>query len=189
MAKRLGEVFDRKRKATASAANKAQSLTEFSQANPNTRFYTSNERITRVYGKAFSHGQSALESAEDFRLNQAAIFGVNAESIVFTNNPEQPIGYLPETDDYKFTGFNYLQVEQGIEVFRSRMVLLVRNEAGYPLVLASADLRDLGGFEIDNNLVGQGLNGKAAQAVLNRVETLSELAGGALIASSRQVRR
>ncbi len=141
--------------ASTSIVTKSRSITEFSQANPNTSLYISGERITHVYGKSFSNGESALQSAEIFRLNQAAMFGVNAEDIVFTDNPEQPIFYLPETNDYKFTGFNYYQQEQGVEVFRSRMVLLVRNEADFPLVLASVDLRDLGGFQLDPKAAAQ----------------------------------
>ncbi|MCH8822992.1 MAG: hypothetical protein IH984_05725 [Planctomycetes bacterium] len=163
--------------ASDSAINTTQSINAFSQANPNTRLYLSDERITHVYGKSFSHGESAFESAESFRLNQAAMFGVNANDIVFTNNPEQPIGYLPEIDEYKFTGFNYYQQEQGIEVFRSRMVLLVRNEAGFPLVLASVDLRDLGGFEIDpkaDTKVNIAKAQKVGQAQLGRDTELTD---------------
>lgn len=56
--------------------------------------------------------------------------------------------YDEETDSYKFTGVYYRQQQGEIPVFRSRLTLLVRNEQDSPLVLASSNLRDLGGFEV-----------------------------------------
>ncbi|MHC5002678.1 MAG: hypothetical protein ACYTJ0_06110, partial [Planctomycetota bacterium] len=54
--------------------------------------------------------------------------------------------WIPEEGRFRFTAFAYRQSRAGVPVFRSRLVLLVRDEPGHPLVLASADLRDLGGL-------------------------------------------
>ncbi len=61
----------------------------------------------------------------------------------------QPLVFEPATGTYKFTAFNYTQVRSGVPVFRSKLTMLVRNEPGFPLVLASADLRDLGPFQVN----------------------------------------
>ncbi|MCH8164158.1 MAG: hypothetical protein IH889_00970, partial [Planctomycetes bacterium] len=131
----------------------AQLVGQFLEAHPDTALYEWAGRISRVYGAAFSHGASAVDSAEQFRLNHVAMFGVDPAQLVprgpFPDGHHlQPIMYEPATGQYKFTGVYYSQVKDGIAVFRSRLTLLVRNEPGFPLVLASADLRDLGDFEV-----------------------------------------
>ena len=102
-------------------------------------------RIKCLYGQAFSSGASPEESAEAFLQANAHLLGADAADI--DHQYLQPIMYERETGRYKFTGVYYSQYKDGIPVFRSRLVLLVRNEPGYPLVLASVDLRNLGGFE------------------------------------------
>ncbi|MCH8342872.1 MAG: hypothetical protein IH983_02680, partial [Planctomycetes bacterium] len=136
-----------------SPSTRAQLVGQFLEAHPDTALYEWAGRISRVYGAAFSHGASAVDSAEQFRLNHAAMFGVDPAQLVprgpFPDGHHlQPIMYEPATGQYKFTGVYYSQVKDGIAVFRSRLTLLVRNEPGFPLVLASADLRDLGDFEV-----------------------------------------
>src|SRR5690606_26766289 len=42
----------------------------------------------------------------------------------------------------------YTQYQDGVEVYGTRLTLLVRNEPNHPLVLAGAALRDLGGFRV-----------------------------------------
>ncbi|MCZ6612901.1 MAG: hypothetical protein O6941_09725, partial [Planctomycetota bacterium] len=136
-----------------SPSTRAQLVGQFLESHPDTALYEWAGRISRVYGAAFSHGASAVDSAEQFRLTHAAMFGVAPAQLVprgpFPDGHHlQPIMYEPATGEYKFTGVYYSQVSDGIAVFRSRLTLLVRNEPGFPLVLASADLRDLGDFEV-----------------------------------------
>jgi len=102
-------------------------------------------RICRLYGETFSRGSSPVESAERFLETDAQILGIRAGDLSIPT--EQPIMYLRETGQYKFTSLNYTQQRDGVPVFKTRLVLLARNEEGYPLVLASADLRDISGFE------------------------------------------
>ena len=135
---------------SASAGSKDQVLTQaqaigqFTEVNPQAAFYEQGSRITRVYGPAFSHGVDAIDSADQFVQNHVQMFGVAAQDLVpvgpFADGRHvQPIMYDRETDTYKFTGVYYTQTEGGIPVFRSRLTLLIRNEADYPLVLAGAD--------------------------------------------------
>jgi hypothetical protein len=125
----------------------------FKASNPGASLFRTEDRVRRVYGQAFSRAATPKQSAEGFLQEHAAMFGVSRDQLLdagpFADGQHvQPIMYQPETDSYKFTGVYYTQVQDGIPVFRSRLTLLVRNEADHPLVLASADLRDLGGFRV-----------------------------------------
>ncbi|UCD74421.1 MAG: hypothetical protein JSV91_11590 [Phycisphaerales bacterium] len=130
----------------------AQAAERFLQENPQSRIYMTDGRPTRLYGKAFSHGSTPQASAEAFLAAQADVFGVSPDELAavgpFVDGRHvQPIMYDRATDTYKFTGLYYTQVKNDIPVFRSRLTLLVRNEPDHPLVLASADLHDLRGFD------------------------------------------
>jgi hypothetical protein len=107
--------------------------------------YKHEGRISRLYGEAFSFGASPEQSAENFILANARLLGADASDL--DGRHLQPIMYDRETGRYKFMGVYYTQSRDGIPVFGTRLVLLVRNEAEYPLVMASVDLRNLGGFD------------------------------------------
>jgi len=123
----------------------AHSLIRLANTTAQVGAYKRAGRIKRLYGEAFSSGASPEISANSFLQANARLFGVAFEDL--GDRYLQPIMYERDTGRYKFTGVCYAQHKEGIPVFRSRLVLLVRNEEEYPLVLASADLRDLGGFE------------------------------------------
>lgn len=108
-------------------------------------------RVSRVYGRAFSRGATPEASASAFLDRNAALFGVDRADLAPIGRFEdgrhlQPIMPHPATGASTFTGVYYTQWRDGVPVFRGEAVLLVRNEANHPLVLVSADLRDLGGF-------------------------------------------
>lgn len=119
-------------------------------AHPGARLVETAGRVTHVYGRAFSTGVTAGESVDAFLANHAGVFGVRRDNLVPAgDHPLQGIMYQPAAGTYKFTEFNYRQQLDGVPVFRAQLKLLVRSEAGFPLVLTSADLRDLGGFRLD----------------------------------------
>ncbi len=133
------------------AVDVAAARRDFFDANPAADFFERGDRITRVYGRAFSMGRSPAETSARFLHEHADVFGVPAADI-------KPFGAFPGgdhavdvmwdevTETYKYTLLGYSQVADGIPVFRGVLKLLLRNEPGYPLVLASSELRDLGGF-------------------------------------------
>jgi hypothetical protein len=142
----------------------AQTLARFQAEHQNSPIaLNANGDITRVYGRAFSNGQSGEISAQRFVAQNAGIWGVSLDELVAEGpfadkHHTQPIGYLPDTDTYKFTGYYYAQTKNGIPVFQSKLVLLVRNEEDNPLVLASAQLHDLRNFQVDNQLAAAPVN-------------------------------
>lgn len=136
---------------TQSAINVNTARREFFDAHAGADFFERGERITRVFGRAFSQGRGASESANAFIAQHSDIFGVSADHIL-------PMGAFPDgshavdvywdenIEGFRFSLLGYSQFVQGVPVFRSSLKLLMRNEPGFPLVLASADLRNLGGF-------------------------------------------
>lgn len=135
-------------------ASSRAALDELKAANPGIGFYTDGGPITRIYGVAFGSGSSPANTAEKFRNDYSAALGMEASELV----PEsglpgvgrtQPLMYNRDTGEYKFTLVYYSQYRDGVPVFRSDLRLLVRNEPGYPLVLASSSLHDLGNFRAE----------------------------------------
>lgn len=123
----------------------------FLAAHPNTSFLMKELGIGRVYGQSFSTGATPTDSAGSFVANHAAMFGVQPAQLRPVGPfPSQehivPLVYEPATGSYKFTLVSYTQALNGIPVFRSDLRVLVRNEPGFPAVLASSTLRDLGAF-------------------------------------------
>jgi hypothetical protein len=144
--------------------------------------YRRADRIRRVYGETFSRAQTAAQSAEQFIHDHAAVFGVSAENLQpvgpFPDGRHvQPIMYDADTDSYKFTGLYYTQEQDGVPVFRSRLTLLVRNEQDNPLVLAAADLRDLGGFRVAPQALGHVDLERGRQQIMQHLDIEPALAG------------
>ncbi|MCH7527125.1 MAG: hypothetical protein IID39_06795, partial [Planctomycetes bacterium] len=127
---------------------------DFQQANPHASLLKSGERIIQVYGRAFGFGDSPEETADQFRLDYAEMFGVQADELdprgpLEDERHTQGVMYNRETGEYKFTLVYYTQYESGVPVFRADLRLLVRNEPGHSLVLAASGLRDLGTFSVN----------------------------------------
>ncbi|MFZ9692032.1 MAG: dockerin type I repeat-containing protein, partial [Phycisphaerales bacterium] len=82
-------------------------------------------------------------------LEHADLFGVSADDLVLEGpfadrRFVQPILWDEAAGDYRFYGVYYAQKIAGVPVHTGVLKLLVRNEPGYPLVLAAADLRPIG---------------------------------------------
>lgn len=149
-------------------------------------------RVRRVYGRAVSGGATALESAEAFRLANAGLFEVDPRQLVAAAPGPgaaavQPIMYDPATGSYRFTAHSYRQELDGVPVFGAQLRLLVRNEPGYPLVLASADLRDLGGFRVDPAAAAAPASADSLRAALDRAAALSIARAEPGVASTMRV--
>ena len=148
----------------AQPVSRTQSLSNFEAIHHSSKaaFHTDGS-VSRLYGKAFSHGATSAISSQRFITQNAGIWGVATDELLAQSSMEdgrhtQPIGYLPETDSYKFTGHYYTQTKAGIPVFRSKLVLLVRNEENNPLVLASSVLFDLSNYQPDNQIARMPVN-------------------------------
>jgi hypothetical protein len=166
----------------------------FLDAHPGAAFALSPEagRIERVYGPAFSHGDTGAQSAESFRLDHVRMLGAEPQDVVpvgpFRNGQHVvPMGYEAATDTYKFTGYFYTQQRDGVPVFRGDLRLLVRNEDQFPLVLASNSLRDLGDFQADAVAAPDEAAPVSAQRAMKHVKAISELEGDPQVDAWRRV--
>lgn len=134
---------------------RAKAMSDFKAINTQSNFSNHIDgRIGRVYGKAFSTGATTQSSARNFINQHIDMWGLTADELIekgpfADGHHTQLIGYMPEVDAYKFTGHYYTQVKQGVPVFRSKLVLLVRNQENNPLVLASSALHDLSAYQPD----------------------------------------
>lgn len=127
------------------------------QEHPSAAFYETNGWITRIYGTTLASGTSAVATAQSFVQSHGAVLGVTAQELVAGNLQNglktQPVLYQPETDDYRFSLVYYHQTRDGIPVFESDLRLLVREEPGYPLVLAASTVRPLADYHVDPKIV------------------------------------
>jgi hypothetical protein len=131
---------------------RARAMSDFVSANSSSRFATHQDgRIGRVYGRAFSHGATAAQAVDSFLAQHSDMWGVDVADLI----PEGPfedrrhtqqVMYQPEFDAYKFTATYFTQTREGLPVYGSKLMLLTRNEANNPLVLASSQLFDLSNF-------------------------------------------
>jgi hypothetical protein len=122
----------------------SHSFIPLKNTNAQVNAYRRQGRIKQLSGPSFSSGADPEGSAEAFLEANAGLFGVEMPDL--TDRYLQPVMYERDTGRYKFTAVCYSQSKDDIPVFGSRLILLVRNEASYPLVLVSSDLRNLGGF-------------------------------------------
>lgn len=127
-------------------------IAEFTAENPDSGVLWENGRIVRLYGKAFAGGLSAEAAASQFVEQHADMFGLEPEDLAaigpFASGDHiVPMMYDDATGNYKFISFHYTQVDGKVPVYGAQMRVLVRNVPGYPVVLVSADLRDLGQFD------------------------------------------
>lgn len=118
---------------------------------PQVQFQRDNGRVTRIYGHQFGSGTSPEDAAEQFRLQYAEalgaeVFDLQPVSLLPDKRHTQPVMYDAETDSYKFTLVYYSQFRGDVPVYQADLRVLVRNEPGYPVVLVSSGLRNLGDF-------------------------------------------
>jgi hypothetical protein len=124
----------------------------FRLAHPQSDVMTCGDQIGRVYGN-FSQGATPSDSAKKFiETNAQQLFGVEPTDLApfgpFESG-EHLVQIMPnrDVDGFKFTGVYYTQQFRGITVFRSNLMVLTRNEPGFPAVLASSSLWDVTGVE------------------------------------------
>lgn len=141
--------------AQSSMADKQRAaISELRSAVPGLQVRLVNKQVSQVYGKSFSSGNSAIESADNFRQRFAHLFGVEAAELlpggpIFDGRDIQPVMYDRRTGNYKFTLVYYTQHREGIPVFRSDLRLLIRNNSDNQLVLANSTVKNLEDFTVN----------------------------------------
>lgn len=121
---------------------------------PSTAWLTTGQLVSRVYGDVLGRGADPADSANGFVTRHAGLFGVDPAdltpaSTLFDARHTQPVMFDRANGRYKFTLVYYSQRRAGLPVFGAELRLLVRNEPGFPVVLAASTLRPLGDFTVD----------------------------------------
>ncbi|NBQ14072.1 MAG: hypothetical protein EBU31_05550, partial [Proteobacteria bacterium] len=116
----------------------------FKQVHPNCGILRHGDQIARVYGH-FASGNSPRESALGFINEQAlSLYGVNPADLAPIGpfeGGEHLLQLMPDDfGNYTFTGVYFAQQVKGIPVYKAGLIVLTRNETGFPAVLASSTL-------------------------------------------------
>ena len=125
--------------------------TVFKEAHPDCGILRHGDQIARVYGN-FASGNSPTESALKFINEQAlSLYGVNPADLAPIGpfeGGEHLVQIMPDDfGNYRFTGVYFAQQVKGIPVYKAGLIVLTRNETGFPAVLASSTLWDVRGAE------------------------------------------
>jgi hypothetical protein len=166
--------------------DRAQRVQDFLADHPRNQLAFFGNRIERVYGTSFSSGRNPQDSADGFVDQHAGMWGVAPADLMVGDangkrKPLQRMMYDKATGTYKFIAANYSQIRNGIPVFDSQLVLLMRNEANYPLVLASSSLRDIGTFTVNQQSLKAANSKAATQNILKTAPAGSDLQGGQFV--------
>ncbi|MFO0962676.1 MAG: hypothetical protein U0625_07180 [Phycisphaerales bacterium] len=135
----------------AAAPSEQAAIDGFLARNAQAGVMRDGSQLARVYG-VLSHGATPEASAQAFIQENAGMWGVAAGDLAPIGPfeaGEHLVQIMPDRDfgGYKFTGVYYTQQVQGIPVFRSHLLVLTRNEAGFPAVLAASTLWNVQGVE------------------------------------------
>jgi hypothetical protein len=141
----------------------------FAKENPQTRVWVVENHIEKIYYSAFSWGDSPEDSATRFVNSYAGLWGLEAGDLApgnwFNDRTTQPVRFDAATNLHRFTLVYFQQSRDGVPVFRADLRLLARNESGYPLVLATSSLKNIGEFRVTpEDLAGANISGAYAAA-------------------------
>ncbi|MDP7008804.1 MAG: hypothetical protein QGI78_04455 [Phycisphaerales bacterium] len=136
----------------AMANSNQLSMVELQQQHPKLRTMQEGTKITKMVAPKLATGRTAEASANAFIQTWSNALGVDAKDFIaegpFQDRHHiQPIMYNQETGEYKFTGVYFKQTADGLPVYGSRLMTLVKNTPNNPIVNATLDLRDVAGFK------------------------------------------
>ncbi len=137
---------------SASAFGSNSQLARLLDQQPGVRAFNWEGKLSRLYGAPISTGADPEDSAWNLLEQYAGVFNAELADLVQTPTADglayQPVMYDRGTGDYKFFAVYFSQVRNHVSVFDSNLTLVVRNDraAGYPVVLAVNNLKDLSSF-------------------------------------------
>ncbi len=146
--------------ATTHAADTAASvaMNQMKEAHPRMRTMDRAGNVHKIVDKQLSTGNTAKASADAFVRDWAPALDVDANGFIergpfIDGRHEQGLMYNAQTGEYKFTGYYYTQTIDGLPVYDSRLMVLVRNAKNFPAVSATTVLKDVKGFKAPKRAV------------------------------------
>jgi hypothetical protein len=127
------------------------------QAFPKARLHMRNGRVNIINGTTLATGKTPEESAEAFKAALSRAHEAKPHDLVphraipggrqVIAKPERRgVMYDQETQTFKFWLYRYGQQVAGISVHGAELTVLVKNEPGYPVVMATSSLRNIATF-------------------------------------------
>ena len=124
---------------------------------PKARLHMRNGRVNIIDGTALASGKTPKESAESFktallRAHEAKPHDLVPQRVVpggreaIAKVEPRGVMYDQQTNQFKFWLYRFGQQVAGIPVHGAELVVLVRNEPGNPVVLATSSLRNIATF-------------------------------------------
>ena len=126
-------------------AAQADAASRFRAANPLAgMLHDETGLVDRIYGAQLAGGATADEAAVAAIAAVAEILGAPADHFF----SDRPIGMMHDeaTGEPKFLLYRFTQQLDGVNVFRSRVGVLVRNLPGFPVSWIGSDAKPLGAF-------------------------------------------
>jgi hypothetical protein len=157
--------------ALAQVAPAVPSSTGHSMLSADIGIFRDQDQVSRAYGR-LATGATPADSAQAFiAANAQRLWGVDPASLAAYGpfeGGEHVVQIMPDRDagGFKFTGLYYTQTVKGIPVYKANLLVLTRNEPGFPAVLASSTLWDVSDAEA--MLAGKNLNALPAERVWTR---------------------
>jgi Zn-dependent metalloprotease len=144
--------------ASIAMADADSAMSQIRNDHPNLMTVNRAGQIHKILDKELSVGKTPIASAENFIKTFSPALDVDAKEFIergpFPDRHfEQELMYIPETGGHKFTGVYYMQTADGLPVYGSRLMVLVRNINDFPAVSATTDLRDVKGYKVPKRLV------------------------------------
>ncbi len=141
-----------------SVSTSTLAMNELRAEHPTLRTMDHFGKIHKLYGKELASGSSPLATAEAFINEWSRALDVQANEFVQRGpfpdqHVEQQLMYDKATGQHKFTGVYYMQTADGLPVYGTRLMVLVRNVEGFPAVSATTDLRDVKGYKVPHRLI------------------------------------
>jgi len=173
----------------ATAQTSGQAFEQFKANNPGARFYGSQfyqpaseedegrGGMTAVYGTILAMGEtpelSAWSHFDELRGVLGDEIGTLVPEIRENGDLVQGVMWNAKTGSHKFNVLRFNQVLEGIPVFRSGIGFLVRNQAGYPLVMSGSTVKDLTGADIA--IPAAGVRPVVTRKMIDNVNRLMDL--------------
>jgi hypothetical protein len=147
-----------------SAGKSAAALDRLRAEAPGVQVMRKGTKVSRVYGPAFGSGFTPEQSAVAFVNEYADVFEPGTGALHYAGSQD--------VMDGKFTAVYFNEFAGAAQVYGGHLTVLVRNEVGCPIVLASSSVQTV---SLERSL--RQMSGSAAVAVVRKAEPTLSLEG------------
>ena len=158
----------------------SEAMQKLRSDHPKLRTFERNGQIHKLSAPELATGRTPIDAAENFISTWSEGLGVDPKEFIARGpfpdgHSVQELMYNQETGEHKFTGVYYMQTADGLPVYETRLMVLVRNVNGFPAVHSTTVLQDVAGFKRSNKFeVNDAVALMAAATKLGRDVTITD---------------